>query len=143
MLIEQILRAKGRNVTTVGAEDTLETVAKILDEQRIGAVVALDEAGRLVGVVSERDVVRHFAREGQGAVKIKVSEAMTRDVITAAPGESVEACLERMTDRRVRHLPVVRDGTLDGLVSIGDLVKWKIAETEAESSALKAYVTSG
>ncbi len=143
MLIEQVLRAKGRNVTMVSAGDTLATVAKILDEQRIGAVVAVDPSGNPVGVVSERDVVRHLARQGQDAVNIQVSEAMTREVITAAPAESLDTCLERMTDRRVRHLPVMSDGKLEGLVSIGDLVKWKIAETEAESSALKAYVTSG
>ncbi|MEM7767013.1 MAG: CBS domain-containing protein [Pseudomonadota bacterium] len=130
-------------MTTVKADDTLHAVATALDSQRIGAVVALDDGDHIIGVVSERDVVRHLARQAGDAVDITVREAMTRDVITAAPGETVETCLERMTDRRVRHLPVVNAGDLDGLVSIGDLVKWKIAETEAESNALKAYVSSG
>ncbi|MEM0986394.1 MAG: CBS domain-containing protein [Pseudomonadota bacterium] len=143
MLIDQVLRAKGRNVTTVCADDTLQSVAKILDSGRIGAVVALDKNGEIVGVVSERDLVRVFAKSGESAVNSKVRDAMTRQVITAAPGETVEIGLERMTDRRVRHLPVVSGGHLSGLVSIGDLVKWKIAETEAEKSALKAYVSSG
>ena len=90
MLIEQVLRAKGRDVTTVKADDTLKSVADLLDMNRIGAAVALDDAGVVVGVVSERDIVRHLARSGESVVNIQVREAMTRDVITAAPGESVE-----------------------------------------------------
>ncbi|MEL6286336.1 MAG: CBS domain-containing protein [Pseudomonadota bacterium] len=143
MLIEQVLKAKGREVTTVSADDTLQMAAKVLDEARIGAVVAVDEHNQVVGVLSERDIVRHVAREGANSLDIPVRNAMTRHVLTAGTTERLDTCLERMTDRRVRHLPVLKDGALDGLVSIGDLVKWKIAEAEAEASSLKAYVTSG
>lgn len=143
MTIDQILKQKGEGVTTVLATDTLDAVARTLDELRIGAVVALEEGGRIAGVLSERDIVRQVARHGASALGMSVSDAMTRDVITALPSETLDEGLERMTDRRVRHLPIVRDGALAGLVSIGDLVKWKIAETEAVAEAMKSYIATG
>lgn len=142
MLIEQILKTKGNVVTTIRDVETLQAVARVLDEARIGAVVALDETGGIVGVLSERDIVRQVARHGKSALAMNVADAMTRDVFTAQASDTVQACLGRMTDRRVRHLPVVRDGQLIGIVSIGDLVKWKIAETEAEAESLKSYLAS-
>lgn len=142
MLIEQILKTKGNVVTTIRDVETLQAVARVLDEARIGAVVALDETGGIVGVLSERDIVRQVARHGKSALAMNVADAMTRDVLTAQVSDTVQACLGRMTDRRVRHLPVVRDGQLIGIVSIGDLVKWKIAETEAEAESLKSYLAS-
>ena len=142
MFIEQILKTKGSAVTTIRAAETLHTVARVLDDARIGAVVAMDGADEIVGVLSERDIVRQLARHGQSALSMSVADSMTRDVITAEPSEHIQACLERMSDRRVRHLPIVRDGQLIGIVSIGDLVKWKIAETEAEAESLKSYLAS-
>ncbi|MEM6666806.1 MAG: CBS domain-containing protein [Pseudomonadota bacterium] len=142
MIIEQILKTKGDEVTTVPDTATLQDTAKILDEARIGAIVALDGGGEVCGVLSERDIVRQMARNGNAALSMKVSDSMTRDVITAAPTDTLEASLSLMTDRRIRHLPVVRDGSLIGIVSIGDLVKWKIAETEAEAESLKSYLAS-
>ncbi len=142
MLIEEILKSKGRDVFTVHSQETLRMAAQYLDEHRVGAVVALGTGDTLIGVLSERDIVRQVAREGAGALDMPVSVAMTRDVITATPGETLDTCLERMTDRRIRHLPVVRDGRMVGLVSIGDLVKWKIRETEAEAESLKSYLTN-
>lgn len=142
MIIEEILKTKGGAVTTVQAGDTLHQVARVLDEARIGAVVALDGADTVVGVLSERDIVRQMARNGARALEMTVADAMTRDVITTGPAESIEACLSRMTDRRIRHLPVLRDGRLAGIVSIGDLVKWKIAATVAEAESLKSYLAS-
>lgn len=142
MLIEQILKTKGNEVKTVNAEDTLQVAARELDVARIGAVVAVDRDGAVIGVLSERDIVRQAARNGPSALDMSVADAMTRDVITASPAESVESCLSVMSDRRIRHLPVLRDGALAGIISIGDLVKWKIAATEAEAESLKEYLAS-
>ena len=142
MIIEQILREKGRSVTTVPDSASLHAVARILDEARIGAVVAVSESGQVAGVLSERDVVRQVARNGSAGLEMSVADAMTRDVITATPQDTLDSCLSTMTDRRIRHLPILNGGALDGLVSIGDLVKWKIAETEAEAESLKSYLAS-
>jgi len=142
MIIEQILNDKGREVITLRADDTLREAARLLDERRIGAVVTLDADGEIVGVLSERDIVRQFAREGAAALEMKVGNAMTRAVITISAEAPVDQALQLMTDRRIRHLPVVRNNRLTGFVSIGDLVKWKIAETEAEAQAMKSYLSA-
>lgn len=142
MIIEQILNSKGRAVTTVADGACLRDAARLLDEARIGAVVAIAEDGGVTGVLSERDVVRQVARQGQAALDMAVSGAMTRQVITATPRDTLDDCLATMTDRRIRHLPVLNGGTLEGIISIGDLVKWKIAETEAEAESLKSYLAS-
>ncbi len=143
MTLEQILQTKGHDVTTIGAEVTLRAAAQLLDERKIGSVVATGDNGALIGVLSERDITRQVARHGVKALDMIVSDAMTRDVITAAPGETLDQGLARMTDRRIRHLPVCKEGELVGLVSIGDLVKWKIRETEAEAEAMKNYIATG
>lgn len=142
MLIEQILKTKGGEVLTIDASSTLTDAARLLDEARIGAVVAMNGDG-LAGVLSERDILRQVARHGAAALQMSVEESMTRGVITANPGESIDSCLGRMTDRRVRHLPILRDGRLAGIVSIGDLVKWKIEETRAEADAMVDYIKGG
>jgi len=143
MTLEQILKDKGATVFTISANITLQQAARLLDEKKIGSVVATAEDGSLVGVLSERDITRQFARHGAEALTMTVADAMTRDVITAQPTESLDQGLARMTDRRIRHLPVCVDGKLVGLVSIGDLVKWKIHETEAEAEAMKNYIATG
>lgn len=142
MIIEQILNAKGREVITLRADNTLREAAALLDERRIGAVVTLDADGEIVGVLSERDIVRQFARQGEAALEMPVGSAMTRAVITISADAPVDEALQLMSDRRIRHLPVVRNNRLTGFVSIGDLVKWKIAETQAEAEAMKSYLSS-
>ncbi|WP_084397289.1 CBS domain-containing protein [Henriciella aquimarina] len=142
MLIEQILKTKGGDVQTIDASETLAEAARMLDEARIGAVVAMNGNG-LCGVLSERDILRQVARHGASALQMSVEESMTRGVITANPGESIDQCLGRMTDRRVRHLPIMRDGHLAGIISIGDLVKWKIEEHKAEADAMADYIKGG
>ncbi|HEY5412986.1 MAG TPA: CBS domain-containing protein, partial [Caulobacteraceae bacterium] len=114
----------------------------LLHGRQVGSAVVLDASGSVVGLVSERDVVRLLALDGAAALERPVSDAMTREVVFARPDETIDAILARMTDRRVRHLPVVLEGRLLGLVSIGDLVKRKIAETEAEARELKAYIAA-
>ena len=143
MLIDTILKDKGTSVETIPDTATLAEAANVLDQKRIGAIVAVDSKGELCGVLSERDIVRRFARNREKTVEMTVSQAMTRGVITAAPSEDVDTCLGRMTDRRIRHLPVLDDGTLIGIISIGDLVKYKIDAVLAEAEAMEAYIRSG
>jgi CBS domain-containing protein len=142
MLIAHVLRDKGAAVFTLTSDVTLESAARELHTRKVGALVVLDDAGAVVGVLSERDVVREVARRGEKALGDRVSAAMSRSVITAHGQETIDEGLARMTDRRVRHLPVVEDGRLLGIISIGDLVKHKIAAAEAESAAMQAYISA-
>ncbi|MFN3314719.1 MAG: CBS domain-containing protein [Hyphomonas sp.] len=142
MIIEQILKDKGREVITLEAGHTLREAAQLLDEHKIGAVVVLGKDAGIVGVLSERDIVRQVARLGAPALDMDVGSAMTRAVVTVPCEMPMQAALHLMTDRRIRHLPVVRNERLTGVVSIGDLVKWKIAETEAEAAAMKSYLSA-
>jgi CBS domain-containing protein len=140
MILEQILKQKGGQVYAVAESATLKEAAELLDARKVGAMVILGESGSLIGVISERDIVRAVARSGPAALKQLVSESMTRQVVTAKPNESVETAMDRMTDRRIRHLPVVEGGRLIGVVSIGDLVKWRLAEAAAEVEAIRSYI---
>jgi len=140
MILEQILREKGGTVYSVAESASLKEAAELLDSRKVGAMVILNEGGALIGVISERDIVRAVARGGPAALKTLVSDAMTRQVVTAKPRETIEAAMDRMTDRRIRHLPVVESGRLMGVVSIGDLVKWRIAEATAEVAAIRSYI---
>ena len=142
MLVSQILRTKGDTVFTIKPTDTVGAVAELLHTRGIGALVVLD-AERVAGIVSERDVVRALASHGAAAMKRPVSDFMTVNVLFADPGETVDSLLSRMTDRRIRHLPVCKAERLVGIVSIGDLVKWKISEVEAEAEGLKSYIAAG
>jgi CBS domain-containing protein len=142
MLIAHVLRDKGTQVFTLMADTTLEAACAELHTRKVGALVVLDGEGNVYGVLSERDLVREVARRGVGALTQTVGAAMTRDVITADPDETIDECLARMTDRRVRHLPVLKDGRLIGIISIGDLVKRRIASVEAEAAAMQAYISA-
>ena len=142
MLVTQIIREKGDTVFTISPHETVAQASALLYERKVGAVVVLDERDTVVGILSERDVVRVVALHGPEGLSRPVGLYMTREVIFADPSETVDTLLGRMTDRRVRHLPVLVGGRLAGLVSIGDLVKRKIAETEAEAETLKAYIAT-
>src|SRR4029450_4122007 len=132
MLVSQILRTKGDTVFTIKPVQTVSAVAELLHSRGVGALVVLD-ADRLVGIVSERNICRPIAVEGPAALRRPVSDFMTSNVLFAEPGETVDSLLGRMTDRRIRPLPVCAKERLVGIVSIGDLVKWKISEVEAEA----------
>lgn len=140
MILENILRQKGDEVISIAETATLRDAAARLDERRVGAMVILGEAGSVIGVFSERDLVRALARQGEAALTMAVSECMTREVVTAKPSDTVEQAMNAMTDRRIRHLPVVEGGRLLGVVSIGDLVKMRIAEADAEVDAMRSYI---
>lgn len=142
MLVSQILKGKGDMVFTASPAETVAAAAALLHTRRVGAMVVL-ERGEVVGILSERDLVRVVAEMGESGLSRPISECMTRNVVFAAPHESVDALLERMTDRKIRHLPVCVDGRLVGIISIGDLVKHKIAEAMAEADGLKAYIAAG
>ena len=142
MLVSQIIKSKGDVVFTVAPTESVGAAAALLHARRVGAMVVLDGDQDVAGIVSERDIVRVVAEQGAEGLKCTVSDCMTRDVVFAEPQETVDSLLSRMTDRRIRHLPVCKDGRLVGIVSIGDLVKSKIAETVAEAENLKAYISA-
>ena len=142
MLVSQILKQKGDAVFTASPTDTVAAAAALLHARRVGAMVVLDAAQEVAGIVSERDIVRIVAEKGADGLTCTVGDCMTKDVVFAEPQETVNSLLGRMTDRRIRHLPVCREGRLVGIVSIGDLVKMKIAETVAEAEGLKAYISA-
>lgn len=143
MLVSQILKAKGDIVFTIGPNESVQSAAALLLSRSIGALVVVEGDETVVGIVSERDVVRMIAERGAGGLNQPVASCMTRDVVFAEPTEAVDELMTRMTDRRFRHLPVCRDKALVGIVSIGDLVKAKIAASEAEAEGLKAYIAGG
>lgn len=140
MLVAQILKAKGSQVYTCGPDDTLGRAATLLTQRSVGAMVVMD-GDRVAGIISERDMVRALAQDGGEALNRPVRRYMTSDVVYARPDESVDELMERMTDRRFRHLPVCADeDRLIGIISIGDLVKTKISETVQEAESLMAYI---
>jgi CBS domain-containing protein len=142
MLIAHVLRDKGTVVHTVRAEASLEEAVRTLNQKKVGALVVIAENGAISGVLSERDIIREIASGGVQRLEETVGAVMSRDVVTAASSESVDEGLARMTDRRIRHLPVVDGGKLTGIVSIGDLVKHRIAAVEAEAAAMQAYIAT-
>ena len=139
MLVAEILKDKGDAVHAISPDLQLGAACGELDRLRVGALMVCDH-DKVVGVLSERDVVKAVARDGQPALERPVSDYMTRDVIFAAPGETVAILMGRMTDRRIRHLPVLRDGQLAGVISIGDVVKCQIAEATQEAESLRTYI---
>ena len=143
MTIAQILKHKGGTIMGVSPDHSLQEAAAILTDKRVGALVVIDSNGHLEGILSERDIVRLCAQVGAAAMMAKVANAMTKDVLTAAPKDKVDSALARMTDRRIRHLPVLEGEKLVGVVSIGDLVKAKIDEALQEADAMRAYIATG
>ena len=142
MQVENILQSKGRAVHTVAARATIAEAVDILNSRRIGAVVVVTDAGKVAGILSERDIVRHLGKDWTALGSKPVSEVMTKNVVTMNRQATVTEVMERMTERRIRHLPIVDYGDLVGIVSIGDVVKRKIEETEQEALALKEYIAS-
>ncbi len=136
----KILQAKGGEVFTVSPGDTLLDAARVLDERKVGAVIAVDSSKKPVGVFSERDLARAVARSGAEALGHAVETVMTRGLITAGPGASIDELMGVMTDRRVRHIIIMDGDAMTGVVSIGDVVKRKIAQAEADAEALKHYI---
>jgi CBS domain-containing protein len=140
MTIAAILRHKGHDVAGVRPNTLVSEVARMLSDRRIGAMVVTDSADQLVGIISERDIVHALAGYGAHALEMTAAQLMTRALKTARPETSVAEAMEMMTAGRFRHLPVLNDGTLIGIVSIGDIVKARIMQQEHEVDTLRAYV---
>jgi CBS domain-containing protein len=143
MKVRQILDAKGGEVATIAPDRTIQDAIGELGRRRIGSLVVVDAQGHLVGILSERDVVAQMAEHGMDLTRTHVRDLMTRTVTTCQPDDDVTAVTVKMTDGRFRHVPVMQQGKLVGLISIGDAVKARINELEHEREALRDYISSG
>lgn len=143
MYVDTILKKKGDTVVTVEPDTLVSAAAQILNENHIGAALVRDSSGKIVGVLSERDIVRGVAVNRETCLSMAVRDLMTHPVISCSPNDSIDRIMELMTERRIRHLPVMQGDTLLGIISIGDVVKQRISEIEYESEALKQYIAAG
>ena len=140
MIVKNILLGKRENVVTIEPNADLASAVKLLAERRIGAVVILGADDRIVGILLERDIVRAIAERGPTALQQPVGQVMTRDVKTCSETDSIESLMGRMTAGKFRHMPVVEQGQLVGIMSIGDVVKNRVEEIEGEATALRDYI---
>lgn len=142
MFVSNILEDKGRRIVSVDPEASIEEISKVLTRERIGAVLVRDETGTLVGVLSERDIVAGIASQGSDSLALHARDLMTTEVVTCKLADSVPQVMAMMTEQRIRHLPVVEDNQLIGLISIGDVVKHRLAEVETEAKQMREYITT-
>ena len=142
MIIERILAEKGREVITIEPHRTLADTARLLDEKRVRAVVVSDADHPVLGIISERDIARAVAQRGAAALNEPVSQHMTAKLFTCTRSCTVSDLMELMTDRRIRHVPIVERGRLSGIISIGDVVKHRLAELEAEGRLIHDYTAT-
>ena len=140
MNVKAILAAKGGDLVSIEPTADLSAAAKLLSTHRIGAVVIRGAGGRLAGILSERDIVRAVSDHGADALSVPVGQIMTRNVTTCGENDSIADIMERMTAGKFRHMPVLRDGQLIGVVSIGDVVKQRVGEIEQDTEALRGYI---
>ena len=142
MNVAAILKAKGRRVVTTASDTSLLDITKQLRMHSIGCIVITCSGGKVIGIISERDIVREIARAGSKVLKEPVEAYMTMAVVTCRESDTIDRLMAEMTARRFRHMPVVEKGRLIGLVSIGDVVKMHIAEAETEVASLRTYITT-
>ena len=140
MTVRSILDAKGHHVESIQPGAKLSDAVKLLGEKKIGAVLVLNMGGRIEGILSERDIVRELSERGAGVLDEPVNTVMTRKVVSCRSSDTVAALMEMMTIGKFRHLPVVEDGKVVGLISIGDVVKRRVQEYETEQEALRDYI---
>jgi CBS domain-containing protein len=138
--VREILSVKGKDVVTIEPNTNLAAAAKLLAERRIGALVVTGPGGRVVGILSERDIVHVIATRGMAALETPIAEVMTRKVTTCNPADTIGSIMEHMTAGKFRHVPVVEQGRLTGIISIGDVVKHRLKEMEQEQAALRDYI---
>ncbi len=139
MTVQAILDSKGHDIVSVPVDATLKDAVKILSERRIGAVLVMQN-GRIEGILSERDIVRVLGQRGAAVMEEPVTETMTRKVVTCRQADTAAAIMEKMTTGKFRHLPVVENDKVVGLISIGDIVKFRVREYEREQEALREYI---
>ena len=140
MLVRHIVSVSGAEVATTRPDATIADAAKLLKERNVGALVITTEDGRLAGILSERDLVRGLPEHGADLLALKVKDRMTAEVTTCTPDDRVDGIMKLMTDGRFRHLPVVEEGKLVGIISIGDVVKSRLEELESETTTLREYI---
>ena len=143
MIIGQILKSKSRGVMTARPEDSIQEIALRLSSRKIGAIVIVGNNGEVVGIISERDIIRLIAEHGAKALAMPASDGMTRNVVSCTETCTTEEIMKTMTRGRFRHLPVIEDDALVGIVSIGDVVKHYTAEVELEVTAMRGYLATG
>lgn len=143
MQVKDILGSKPSGVITITADQTLQQASELLSKHNIGAVVIVDSRGVPQGILSERDIVRSFAKDGTSAPSRTVTDVMTKDIIIAIPDDDISYLTSTMTAKRIRHLPVLDGGNLVGIVSIGDVVKAQLEYYEGEARSLLQYITGG
>ena len=141
MTVATILAVKGRDVVAESAATPISKICQILSEKGIGAIVITDDAGHIEGIISERDVVKALGRQGASALKLPVGDVMTRSVVTCTEEDTINDVMARMSQGRFRHVPVIEDGKVCGLVSIGDVVKQRIARAEQEAEHMRSYIS--
>ena len=140
MNVREILSVKGKDVVTIEPNTNLAAAAKVLAERKIGALVVTGPGGRVVGILSERDIVHVLAARGIAALETPIAEVMTRKVTTCSPSDTIGSIMESMTAGKFRHVPVVEQNRLTGIISIGDVVKHRLKEMEHEQAALRDYI---
>ena len=143
MLVSDLIKEKGAGVITTRPATTVSEVADIMASKRIGAVVVTELDDKVVGIISERDIVNGLSKSGANLLKLPVSDVMTRDVFTCATTEDVNQLRREMTNRRARHIPIVEEGKLIGIISIGDIVKNRLDELESETQQMRDYIATG
>jgi CBS domain-containing protein len=142
MIVKTILSGKGGNVVTIEPTTDVADAVRILTEKHIGALVVTGAEGRIVGIISERDIVRALAKRGNAALKLPLTEVMTRKVVTCGEDETLSVIMEQMTQGKFRHVPVLDGDRLIGIISIGDVVKWRLEELQLEQNALRDYIAT-
>jgi CBS domain-containing protein len=142
MTVAAILAGKGRDVLTIAPEKSIGDAIDVLAKRRIGALVVVENGDRIVGILSERDVVRAIGTSGTDVLAGPVAGVMTRNVMTCNERETIDSVMSRMTHGRFRHLPVAEDGRLAGIISIGDVVKARIEQVEREAEEMRAYIAT-
>ena len=140
--VSSVLKHKGNDVVTVAPQQTVAWVVKVLAQNRIGAVPVINEQGQLVGIISERDIIRGMSEHAGAVLTLPAEQLMTRDVKTCSSEDQLVDIMEVMTLQRIRHLPVIQNGALHGIVSIGDVVKQRLEEVQSEAEELRRYIRS-
>ena len=141
MLVRQILGMKGGgDVVTIGADASVTDAVRLLSEKRIGALLVADDGGMPLGILSERDIVRELGRRDEGCLRDSVGEMMTKNLVSCSPDDTADVVLAKMTEGRFRHMPVLENGSLSGLISIGDVVKARLSELAMEKDALEGMI---
>ena len=140
MFVRQILSSKGGSIVSIAPSARIADVATLMSKEGVGAVVVLDADERLAGIVSERDITRGLAEHGAALMEMRTDQIMTRDVVTCSPDDGIDKLMRKMTTGRFRHLPVMDKAAMLGIVSIGDIVKHRLEELEAEASLLQDYI---